>query len=213
MKTIEIAIIDDHNIFRDGIILVLNQISHFKVIYNSDNGYDFLSFLNLRIPDIVLMDINMPIINGIDLARLSLEKKPDLKIIVLTMFADLVHYNQMINLGVKGFVIKKSSKEILKDAIETVYYGEHYFSREILHKLALQTMHNNKLSNKDLTHREKEILRLICQGKTTYEISNLLFISHKTVETHRSNIFKKAQVRNIAELIIWAVKNNYFVIS
>jgi len=213
MKKIEIAIIDDHNIFREGITLVLNQIPDFHIIFDSANGYDFLQFLDHKVPDIVLMDVNMPIINGVDLTLLALEKNPELKIIALTMFSDLVHYNKMINAGVKGFVIKKASKDELKNAIENVYDGRHYFSHEILHKLAVQSVYDSRYLNKDLTSREKEILKLICQGKTGAEISEILFISNKTVESHRSNIFKKAKVRNVAELIIWAIKHNYYEIT
>ncbi len=211
MKT-TIAIIDDHNIFREGIMLVLNQIDEFEVVYDSSNGLDFLEYLATNVPDIVLMDVNMPVINGIDTSKKALQLVPELKIIALTMFNDLSHYTQMIEAGVQGFVIKKANKNELYTAIKTVNEGGNYFSQEILQKLALQSVKNNQFNKEQLTIREMEIIQLICQGKTTNEIAEKLFISVKTVETHRANTYKKAQVRNLAELIVWAVKNNYFSI-
>jgi DNA-binding NarL/FixJ family response regulator len=158
------------------------------------------------------MDINMSEMQGDEVTELALEKNPDLKIIALTMFSDLTHYTQMIQAGVQGFIIKKASKKELQNAIETVFYGGHYFSDEILKKLAVQSIHNRSFFKEQLTEREKQILQLMCEGKTTVEISGILFISNKTVETHRTHIFKKAKVRNIAELVVWAIKNNYFSI-
>jgi DNA-binding NarL/FixJ family response regulator len=158
------------------------------------------------------MDVNMPIINGVDTSKKALQLVPNLKIIALTMFTDLAHYTQMIEAGVQGFVVKKATKNELYTAINTVKSGGNYFSQEILQKLALQSVKNNQFNQEQLTMREMEIIQLICQGKTTNEIAEKLFISVKTVETHRANTYKKAQVRNLAELIVWAVKNNYFSI-
>ncbi len=212
MCKIKIAIVDDHSIFREGIILVLNQISEFEVVFDTSNGLDFITFLETDKPDLVLMDVNMPIINGVETTKKALTLVPDLKVIALTMFSDLGHYTQMIEAGVKGFVIKNASKTELSTAIQTVFKGGNYFSQEILQKLALQSVKNKGFNKEQLTLREIEIIQLICQGKTTGEIAESLFISVKTVETHRSNIYKKAQVRNLAELIVWAVKNDYFAI-
>ena len=213
METINIVIIDDHNIFREGIRLVLEQIKNIKVVFDTGNAFDFIDTLPRSDVDVVLMDFNMPVINGDEATLKILDLQPDLKIIALTMFSDLTHYTQMIDAGVQGFVVKKASKNELQTAIETVYYDGHYFSQEILQKLAMQAVHNRSFYQKQLTVREKEILQLICEGKTTSEIAKALFISNKTVETHRSNIFKKAEVRNLAELIVWAVKNKFFYIS
>jgi len=212
MKTTTIAIVDDHNIFREGIMLVLNQIDEFDVVYDTSNGLHFLEYLATNVPDIVLMDVNMPIINGVDTSKKALQLVPNLKIIALTMFTDLAHYTQMIEAGVQGFVVKKATKNELYTAVKIVKDGGNYFSQEILQKLALQSVKNNQFNKEQLTIREMEVIQLICQGKTTNEIAEKLFISVKTVETHRANTYKKAQVRNLAELIVWAVKNNYFSI-
>jgi len=209
MKNIRIAVVDDHDLFREGLKLVLNQIDGFQVVFDSSDGFQFLKMLETDDPDIVLMDIEMPRINGIETTNQALRAKPDLKIIALTMFSDTGHYSQMINAGVKGFIIKKANKFELEQAIQVVYQGGNYFSQEILQKLAFQYM-GKTAGKENLTSREIEIIVQICNGLTTQEIAEKLHISAKTVETHRSNIFLKAEVKNTAGLIVWAIRNHFF---
>lgn len=211
MDQIQIAIIDDHDLFREGIKLVLNQIEGFQVVYDTSNGNRFVESLNEIRVDIVLMDIEMPEINGIQTTINALKVAPELKVIALTMFSDTGHYTQMIQSGVKGFLLKKTNKYELQQAIATVYQGGNYFSQDILKKLAYQ--YTNHGSGTDLTSRELEVMLMICQGLTSQEISDKLHISAKTVETHRSNIFIKSNVRNTAGLIVWAIKNQYFTVE
>ena len=128
------------------------------------------------------------------------------------MFSDTVHYTQMINAGIKGFILKKSNKFELQQAINVVYSGGNYFSQEILQKMAFQSVNFSADPNR-LTQREQDILQLVCKGFTSQEISDKFYISIKTVEVHRSNIFQKAEVRNSSELIVWAIKNDYFLIE
>jgi DNA-binding NarL/FixJ family response regulator len=212
MQQIKIAIVDDHDLFREGIRLVLGQIENFEVMFDTSSGVLFLEFLQNSFPDVVLMDINMPVINGVETTRKAIELNPDLKVIALTMFSDTTHYTQMINAGIKGFILKKSNKYELQQAINAVYSGGNYFSQEILQKLAFQSVNFLSDPNK-LTHRELDVLHLVCKGFTSREISDKLFISIKTVEVHRTNIFHKSEVRNIGELVVWAIKNNYFSIE
>jgi DNA-binding NarL/FixJ family response regulator len=208
MNKIQIAIVDDHSLFRDGIKLVLNQIEGFEVIYDTPDGHDFMDFIKKSPVDIVLMDIEMPQINGIETTLKALEIIPDLKIIALTMFTDEMHYVQMLKAGVKGFILKKSDKFQLQQAIEEVHKGGNYFSQEIIQKLAAQATGKRSSDPDRLSEREKDVLNLICKGRTSKEIADTLFISIKTVEVHRTNILRKADARNVAGLIIWAVKNN-----
>lgn len=212
MNNIRIAVVDDHELFREGIKLMLDQIEGFEVVFDTADGYRFIDVLDKTPVDIVLMDIEMPEIDGIQVTSQALRIKPDLKVVALTMFADTGHCTQMINAGVKGFVIKKANKYELEQAITTVHHGGNYFSQDILQKLAFQYI--GKTSGKEqLTARELEIVVLICQGLTTQEISDRLFISCKTVETHRSNIFLKADVKNTAGLIVWAIKNRLYTVA
>lgn len=212
MDEIQIAVIDDHDLFREGIKLVLNQIEGFNVVFDASDGNKFVESLNQIRVDIALMDIEMPGINGIQTTQNALKVKPELKVIALTMFSDTGHYTQMIQAGVKGFLLKKTNKYELQQAITTVYQGGSYFSQEILKKLAYQYVNHGSVNN-NLTSRELEIMVMICQGLTTQEISDKLYISNKTVESHRSNIFIKSNVRNSAGLIVWAIRNQYFTVE
>ena len=212
MEKIRIAIIDDHDLFREGIILVLSQIEGFEVVFNSPDGRLFVEALAGSEVDVALMDIEMPALNGALTTQKALEVKPGLKVIALTMFSDTGHYTQMIQAGVKGFILKKANKFELEQAILTVHRGGSFFSQEILQQLAFR--YNGKTTGEEeLTTREMEIMVLICQGLTSQEISERLHISTKTVETHRCNLFLKAGVRNVAGLIAWAVRNQYYSMS
>jgi DNA-binding NarL/FixJ family response regulator len=212
MQQIKIAIVDDHDLFREGIRLVLGQIENFEVIFDTSGGIFFLDFLQNSVPDVVLMDINMPVMDGVETTRKAIELQANLNVIALTMFSDTTHYTQMINAGVKGFILKKSNKYELQQAIHTVCSGGNYFSQEILQKMAFRSV-NFSSGNDQMTQRELEVLNLVCNGFTSQEISDKLFISIKTVEVHRANILHKSDVRNSGELILWAIKNNYFSVE
>ena len=210
---IKIAIVDDHELFIDGLKLVLGQIENFELIFDSHDGKTFLEHLPLINPDIVLMDINMSGLSGIETTSKALEIKPELKVIALTMFSEDAYYMQMVQAGAKGFILKKSGKYELEQAINEVYKGGNYFSPEIIQRFTYRLMHPGEKSYNSLTEREKEVLLLVCKGLTSNEISEKLHISPKTVEVHRTNIFSKVDVRNTAELIIWAIKNKVYVID
>lgn len=212
MEKIRIAIIDDHDLFREGVILVLNQIDGFEVVYDTSDGNRFVEALEQTAVDVALMDIEMPVISGALATENALKVKPDLRVIALTMFSDTGHYTQMIQAGVKGFILKKVNKFELEQAIRTVYSGGTYFSQEILQKLAFRYK-GSAIGMEELTNREMEIMVLICQGFTSQEISERLYISSKTVETHRTNLFLKAEVRNVAGLITWAIRNQFYSIE
>jgi DNA-binding NarL/FixJ family response regulator len=209
---INIAVVDDHELFREGIILVLRQIRGFNVVFDATSGYDFIKYLQTSKPDVVLMDINMPGMNGVETTVKALEKYPDLKIIALTMLSDTLHSTQMIEAGVKGFVLKKGNKNELRQAVTEVFNGGNYFSQEILQNLACQSLRHPRGDNQ-LTNRELEVLDLVCKGLTSQEIADKLFISAKTVEGHRTNIFQKANVRNTAALVLWALRNNFLTLE
>jgi DNA-binding NarL/FixJ family response regulator len=212
MDTIRIAVIDDHDLFREGIILVLKQIEHFEVVFDTSDAYRFLEVIGSLPVDLVLMDIEMPALGGAEATENALRIRPDLKIIALTMFSDTGHYTRMLQAGVKGFILKKANKYELEQAIYAVSGGGTYFSQDIMQKLAFRYT-GKKPGEDDLTSREVEIMVLICEGHTSQEISRQLHISCKTVESHRSSLFLKSDVRNIAGLISWAVRNQYYTIS
>lgn len=206
---INIAIVDDHEMFREGLILVLGQVDNFNIVGSYSSGDEFLEKIDDLTIDVVLMDIKMTGKSGIETTSILKIKKPDLKIIAVTMFVEDSYYMQMINAGAHGFILKKAGKFELVQAINEVYKGGNYFSQEILRKMAFKAISKNENDPDKLTPREVEVLQLICKGMSTKEISETLFLSTKTIEVHRSNILKKANKKNIAQLIIWALKHHY----
>jgi len=209
---INIAIVDDHELFREGLVLVLDQIEKINIVKDYCCGHLFLNDLPSLDIDIVLMDIKMEGMNGIETTQKAKAIKPDLKVIAVTMFVEDSYYMQMIQSGAHGFVLKKAGKYELAQAIQEVYKGGNYFSQEILQKMAFKAIGGNDDKENQLSTREIEVLQLICKGLSTKEISDTLFISQKTVEVHRSNILRKSDQKNIAQLVIWALKNNYTTI-
>ncbi len=210
----KIFIVDDHKIFREGLEFVISQMEGFKVVGEAADGKAFLDMIDTVDADIVLMDINMPGIDGITASARAIEKKPGLKIIALTMFCDEEYFHKMIQSGVTGYILKESGKDELTSALKTVAAGENYFSQKLLRNiiLNLNTTKTFKVpSGKQeikLTPRETEILKLICQGLSNSEISEKLSLSPRTIEGHKSNLISKTGVRNSVSLVMFALKNN-----
>lgn len=206
---IKVAVVDDHELFREGLVLVLKQIDDIEIVADFGSGNAFLESLDHLDLDIVLMDIKMEGFDGIETTIKAKDAKPNLKIIAVTMFEEDSYYLQMIHAGAQGFVLKKAGKYELAQAIKEVYKGGNYFSQEILQKMAFKAINTEKQQEEQLTGRETEVLQLICKGLSTKEICEKLFISQKTVEVHRSNLMRKTDCKNVAQLVIWALKNKY----
>jgi DNA-binding NarL/FixJ family response regulator len=204
-KKIGVAIVDDHQLFRNGLKFIIENEADMEIIIEASNGKEFLSYLENLKPDIVLMDINMPEMDGVETTRLSLQKFPYLNILILSMYSDIEYYNTMIELGVKGFILKDIDNDELSVAIRKVYAGGTYFSQELLLRLI---KHKPEVSNIELTRREKEVLELICKGYSNQQISEELYISQRTVERHRSSLLDKTNSRNSISLVVHAIKNN-----
>lgn len=212
MEKINLLIVDDHKIFRDGLKLLLGHFPFVGEVAEASNGKEFLEILNTRVPDIVLMDINMPVMGGIEATREALELYPGLKIIVLTTFHDEDYVEQMMMAGVEGYMLKRSTMEEFEVALTRVHQGGNYFSDEILRTVALNL---NKLRAGTgrkpgiplFTEREREILELTCQGYNNEQIGEILHISPKTIEKHKSSLFQKTDTSNTVNLIIYAFRN------
>jgi DNA-binding NarL/FixJ family response regulator len=209
-NTIKVIIVDDHQLFRNGLKFILTEISDLEVIGEASNGKEFLNLLKEFKPDLVFMDISMPEMNGIEACQKGLEIYPDLKILVLSMFGEDAYYNTMIDIGVKGFILKDTDNNELKTAINTILNGNTYFSQELLLKII-----RNKNSSPAirLSRRESEVLALICKGLSTIQISDKLHISHRTVERHRANLLDKTDSSNSISMAIYAIKNNLVIIE
>ncbi len=204
-----VIIVDDHTLFRNGLRILLNTLEDYQVIGEASNGKQFLELLEKNVPDLVLLDINMPVMDGIEAATIAQKLYPDLKIITLSMYGEEDYYYKMVNAGVKGFVLKNSDIKEVKTALDVVYDGGSFFSSELLQNLvaSLKSSSKSKESHTELSEREMEILILICQGLSNQEIGDKLFISKRTVDKHRANILEKSESKNTAQLVVYAIKN------
>lgn len=205
-----IIIVDDHLIFRQGLIAMITGENIATISGEASNGVEFLKLLAGNKPDLVLMDIDMPQMNGMIATQKAIELIPDLKIIALTMFGDEEYYSRMIELGVKGFILKSAGIAELERAISDVFKGKSYFSNELLQRIIQNFSKNNTQkieSNKNLSEREIEVLSYICKGLTTDEIAEILHLSPKTIKSHRANLLEKTACKNTPTLILYALKN------
>ena len=217
MKKIKVHIADDHQLLIDGIIAVLSTEKNIEVVGCSLNGEDVLKWFASKEADILILDINMPKVDGIAVLKNFYEQGFQQKVIVLSSYDDTKLIKEVLKIGASGFLAKKCAGENIVEAINVVYGGHQYFSKSIQQKL-METF-TKQLSSKEssprnsaffssITTRETEILRLIAQEYNSKEISKILHISINTVETHRKNLLRKLDVKNVVGLAIYAVKNN-----
>jgi len=214
---IKLILVDDHKMFREGLRFAISQISGMEVIGEADNGKAFLTLLEQRKPDVVLMDISMPLMDGAQATEEALKVHADIKIIALSMFGDSEYYQKMVSKGVKGFLMKETGIDELTKAIQTVQQGGTHFSQQLLQNIIINmgnpTVRSSKTGVIDLTRREEEVLELICKGYSNKEIADALFISQKTVEGHKSNLMDKTNTKSAINLMLFALKNNLVDIS
>jgi len=203
---LKVILVDDHTIFREGIKTMLTIEGIAEIIAEAGDGKKFLELLPKYAPDLVLMDIAMPIMDGVETAKKALEMKPDLKILTLSSFGDENYYAKMIEAGVKGFLLKNTNIAELEQAIVEVAAGGTWFSNELLRKVIASM---NKSKNKDLnfSDREIEILKYVCNGLTNEQIAEKINLSYDTIRWHRSNLLTKSGCSNTASLVMFAIKN------
>jgi DNA-binding NarL/FixJ family response regulator len=208
-EKLKIFIVDDHEFFRNGLKMVINRLKYAKVVGEASNGKEFLDLLSKNEPDIVLIDIQMPLMNGIEATHLALEEYPDLKIVALTMFDDEEYVQSMIDAGAKGFLLKNITKEILDQALTAIQSGKNYYSPELFNFFTKKVVSEPRRDDEEvqLTRREKEILQLICDGLTNKEIADRLFISERTVVGHKSNLLAKTNTKSSVGLLSYAIRN------
>ena len=214
MDKIRILITDDHRLVREGIEAMIAGVQDLEVVALAESGEDAINKAREHSPDIVLMDILMPGMNGVEAARWIRETHAQIRIIVLTMEISKDYVTAAIKSGVDGYLPKNIGKEILVEAIRTVHKGGRYFN-DAIKKLIFEDFYTvEKLKNpkrvvaNQLTKRENEVLALVASGKSNREIADVLFISAKTVETHKTHILMKLGLNNNSELIRYAIKHN-----
>lgn len=207
---IRIAIADDHQMFIDGIKSLLKGNKNIQIVTEANNGEALLQHIANTPVNLILMDVNMPVMDGIETTKKVKELFPDIKVIMLTMFGTRDYIEKLLRAGANGYILKNTGKEELTTAIEKVMQGESYFSKEVTERI-MEGLQGKKTETNpmmvELTEREKDVLRLIAQELTSHEIADKLFISFHTVETHRKNLISKLQVKNIAGLVKYAVQN------
>lgn len=209
----KIIITDDHKIFRQGLKSLIVNEGIADVIAEASNGKELLKLLSQFQPDLILMDIEMPDMSGIEATRRALELNSNLKILMLSTFGDEVHYLNSIQAGAIGFILKTAGIYELQAAITEVLSGESYFSNELLRKIISHinspgsTRSLNGISVENFTKREAEILQLVAHGLSNEEIAEKIHISVTTVKGHRSKLLMKSGSKNTAGLIMYAIKN------
>ncbi|MBN8670495.1 MAG: response regulator transcription factor [Chitinophagales bacterium] len=212
MAIITYIIADDHKVFRQGLNYTLNSDAQLKCIGEAENGAQLLQLLDSIQPDVILMDMKMPEMDGMEATKAVKAKHPNVKIIMLTMYDDENFVLHMLDVGVNGYLTKNADPEEIIKAIHTVNENDYYFN-DMVSKLMLKTIVKKKQieqrtkENVQLNDKEKEILRLICLEHTNAEIAEKVFLSQRTVEGIRSTLLEKIGVRNTAGLVVYAVKN------
>lgn len=206
----KVLIVDDHQLFRFGLISVLKNFEFISTIQEAENGKEAVEEVLRGNYDVVLMDINMPVMNGTDATRIIKQDFPEVKVIALTMFEDQKHVIEMIESGASGYIIKNTNSMEIKEALLKVANNELYFSRQISESLITSLIFKHKVRknqyNELISTREKEILYLICREYTSKEIAESLFLSEKTVDWHRLHLLQKTNSKNIAGLVLFALR-------
>jgi DNA-binding NarL/FixJ family response regulator len=211
MKKLTLFLVDDHQLFREGLKFLLSAIPAVGEVYEASNGGEFLKALETVIPDVVFMDIEMPVIDGIKATTEAIRRYPGLNVVALTMYSDEGYYSRMINAGAKGFLLKNSGFDEVLQAIEEVSQGKSYFSKEIMMQIVKNL--NKRHAPPEaaiLTERESEILYNICTGLSNQEIADKLCLSKRTVDKHRENLLLKTGANNTAGLVIYAIRHGIF---
>ena len=208
MNKIKVLLTDDHQIIIDGLKSLLKNSEEIVVVAEANNGREALRILELLSIDVVLMDIDMPVLNGIETLKEIRKQFRNVKVIILSMHNEAGMIKSLMDIEANGYLLKSCSQDELIDAIKKVFTGQNYFSTDVtLALLKTSATLYSEQRNELLTERETEILKLIAAGFSNKEIGDQLFISHRTVDTHRTNLMKKLDVNNIAGLISYAIRN------
>lgn len=213
MSKARVLLVDDHQLIIDGLRGFLEPEDDYTVVGEANNGAEAIKLAQVLQPDVVLMDIEMPEISGIQASEEIKKSRPDCKIVIISMHQEKELIKKLVEKGVDGYLLKNSSKDEVLSALRAVLDNQPYFSQDVTLSLlnkAKPQGHNGKsevVSLASLTEREVEILKLVAEGMTNKEIGENLFISHRTVDTHRTNLMKKLEITNVAGLIRFAFKS------
>lgn len=215
MGSYHIVLVDDHVMFRQGITRILEERSGFEVVGEVDCGLELLKLLEKLVPDLIILDISMPNLRGLEAIHEIKMNHPKVKILVLTMHKDKEYLHQALSAGAEGYLLKEDADSELFSAIDRVRQGKIYVSPKLSEGLTedwvkmTRVNHRPSFDTERLTIREREVLKLIAEGKSSKEIGELLFISVRTVERHRANIMEKLNLKKTADLVKYAIQKGY----
>jgi two-component system, NarL family, invasion response regulator UvrY len=209
-KKIQVAIVDDHNLLRKALAKLISSFENYAVLFEGNSGKEIKARIALQvIPDIILLDVNMPDMDGYETVRWLNKNYPQVKVLALSMFSDETTIIRMLRLGAKGYILKNIEPEELKLALDSIMKKDFYLSDYISGKI-ISGLHKD-LGNPDeqiiLSDKEKEFLRLVCSELTYKDIADKMFISHRTVDNYRNVLFDKLKVRSRVGLVMYAIKN------
>ncbi len=216
MAAIKLFLVDDHKMFREGLKNFLSDHPEFEIVAEAENGQGCLDQLSGVQPDVVLTDLNMPVMDGLELTRQIKSNYPEVRIIALTMMGESQHIKQMLADGAMGYLLKDCSEEELMMAIKNVHAGGTYYSPEVTNiiinniRKVKSSPTSKVVAEMPLTDREKEVLHLILKEKNNAEIADELFISVRTVDAHKRNLLDKTGSKNVAGLVLYAIDRNLF---
>lgn len=214
-----VLLCDDHTVIRQGIARILSDDSMLKVIGEAENGREAIQKAQELKPDVILMDITMPLLNGLEATRQIKKSDQDIKVVILSVHSNDYFISELFSMGISGYLVKNSSGEDIITAIKSVMKGDIYLSPSISKKVVQNYLGKKQEKSlqeslySKLSQREREVFQLIVEGYSTKEISNLLFISVSTIKTHRVKIMEKIQVNNLSQLIKFAIENGLGQIS
>ncbi|MEM1219810.1 MAG: response regulator transcription factor [Bacteroidota bacterium] len=212
MQSIQVAIVDDQRLFRDGLLSILNSIEGIEVGLEAKNGQDLLDQIDGKDLDVILLDMEMPVLDGFKTTKILKEKYPDIKVLLLSMHNDEHLIARMMKIGASGYLLKDMAADELKPAILQVQTTGFFFSEAVVKALLHQVQNPEDKpfpfpTEVRLTPRELEVLQLICQQKTTREIGEALYLATATIEGHRKNLLSKTGMRNVAGLVLFAIRS------
>jgi DNA-binding NarL/FixJ family response regulator len=218
MEKIKLIIVDDHRVVRDGLKKFIGNDEQFELQGEAENGQKALDLLEEKHIDVVLSDLNMPVMDGLELTEAVIKRYPDTKVIILTMLDEPHYIKQLMSCGAEGYLFKNSGVEEVKTAIRKVHHGETYMSNEVTEKLTQYVIKRKEANPKnkrfgfhvELSKRELEVLELIIKEYSNQEIAEKLFISVRTVDAHKRNMIEKTGSRNIAGLVMYAITHQLF---
>lgn len=201
MSMIKVCIADDHQLMLDGLSFIIKNMKGMQLVATAVSGQEVLDYVRDHPVDVLLLDINMPDLNGVEVCKRLFKRKADVKIIALSMYKRQSYIIRMLSFGARGYLLKDDSAEEIERAIQMVVAGEYYFSSQInVDVISLLTSKEGK-ENDELSEREIQILECIAHGLTNQHISEKLFLSQHTIETHRKNILRKLNAKNTADLV------------